>query len=216
LNEKEVKKYCFARRHFSSPAVDSFYRYAYDVSHERDEDTGRIIQGWFYRSDRRDAADFGVGKNTITRFVTELVRNGWFREASNPRTRKPGGQFASIVYKVLSHTEWTNTYGSEQCRYTDAVQAERREKQRRTEQKRKERRLDNSEPVPTIGTGPVPIIGTEPVPTMGTKIEVENEKRDRELPSRALSEQNSSSQVINPLGFVSGRNPKHTGLHSAR
>lgn len=99
-------------------ALDSFYRYAYDVSHERDEKTGQVVKGFFYTNPERDSADYGcVSHYTLNLFIKYFVATKWFERVTPKKTRKPDGKFASIAYRVLSHEEFVAKYGPKLCRY---------------------------------------------------------------------------------------------------
>ena len=120
---------CFSRRHFigSKPddalALDSFLRYCFDVSHERDAATGKLCRGVFYRSDRRIAAEYGIGRNRSARMIKTLQAMGWLEPVNKGAKRKPSGHFASTLYRVLSHDEWVTKYGTDRCKFTPDIEA---------------------------------------------------------------------------------------------
>jgi len=114
---------CFPRRHMP-PAVDSIYWFLLNRYRKA---------GTVWRDDRAFAEDYGVSKNTITRAINRLERDGWIvpqRSGTNRRRRnKRTGMWESIPYDIIEHDTWAATHVGE-CRYLHA-------------------------PVPKVGTGQV-------------------------------------------------------------
>lgn len=177
-------RHCFARRHMLA-AVESFHRYALNSSRK---------SGIFYRSDRRDAKDFGVSKTTITKWVRFLEENKWMSRLSTGRRlkrNKTTGMYASIPYRVLDHDTWAADHPGT-CRFIKAQNTD-------------ELTEETNHPVPEIGTGlsqkmtaPVPetdptctSFDAPPVPETGTKTEgldgnVDRREREKEKPLSLL------------------------------
>ncbi len=131
---------CFPRRHMPA-AVDSFYWFALNRYKKA---------GVFRRDDRRCAEDYGVSKNTVTRWVAYLEHAGWIVARGKRLVRnKETGMYNSIPYDVLEHDAWAKKHPGK-CRFLSDPN-------------------DEGSPVPETGTGnksPVPETGTGPVPVL--------------------------------------------------
>jgi hypothetical protein len=91
-------------------AVESYYSYMLAVSKD---------SGIFFRDDRRDAQEFHADKDTITGWSKFIENHRW--SVLNRDERKiwseKSGRFISIPYRVLTHDEYVELYGPDECSY---------------------------------------------------------------------------------------------------
>ena len=104
-----TSRLCFARRHMA-PAVNAFYAYALSISKK---------SGIFYSDARRDAWEFQVNKDSVTKWTRYLESRGWLKRVDRgPRLRRNllTGTYQSIRYEVRTHDDWAKSHPG-QCRF---------------------------------------------------------------------------------------------------
>ena len=175
------KQCCFVRRHLPA-AVESYHRYALNVSRK---------SGVFYSDARRDAQDFGVGKNTITRWMDAMETAGFaVRQTTGPRQKrnKLTGTYESIPFTILDHDEFA-AKNPGTCRFMND-----------DDQSPKQGQAEES-PVPVLDSTSPHFVSHQspfcdsPVPKTGTKnVKRECKERERRGTDAPVSSSNSQNQ----------------------
>ena len=113
--EVRHQDYCFARRHMK-PAIFGFYTYVLQLTSKT---------GVFYTDTRRDAWEFSVDRGTIATWTKFLARRGWLRLTSKSTRHPVTGMWSQQTYGVLTHKQWVEAMGTDQCRYLEDYKLER-------------------------------------------------------------------------------------------
>jgi len=182
MSKTPATKRCFARRHLSSNET-AYYDYVWGVS-RRD--------GEFRSDDRRDAWDLKgktSAKNSITRWRLSLEKKGWIIRTKESHQNPLTGKYSAIHYRVLSHEEWVERHGANQCRDLKEYYASTRlsENPENTEnQQLKDVHLspnwgqDGDRCLSPKQVSASPQNRSEPVPTVGTKRVVKKVSKESE------------------------------------